>query len=205
VANGSHALQSRAYDAVNNVGTSATVTVIVSNPVVVAAAYDPVLRAPRCSGAASGCDSGTLVNGRDGKGPEPNQPNTINNSCADSTGGTYHVDESVDRIRVVTTDGSALAAGKTVRIETTVWAYSPPTGDRLDLYYAANAASPTWVFLTTLTPPGPSGGAKTLTATYTLPAGALQAVRAQFRYGGTLSACTAGAYNDRDDLVFAVP
>jgi hypothetical protein len=203
VPNGSHTLQSRAYDAVNNVGASNIVTVIVNNPVVVAAAYDPVLRAPRCSGAASGCDSGALVNGRDGKGPEPNQPNTINNSCADSTGGTYHFDESVDRIRVVTTDGSALAAGKTVRVETTVWAFSPPTGDRLDLYYAANAASPTWTFLTTLTPPG--GGARTLTATYTLPAGALQAVRAQFRYQGFPSTCTVGAYNDRDDLVFAVP
>ena len=41
-------------------------------------------------------------------------------------------------------------------------------------------------------------------ATYTLPAGALQAVRAQFRYQGTRAACAAGAYNDRDDLVFAV-
>jgi hypothetical protein len=203
VPNGSHALQSRAYDAVNNVGTSDTVTVTVNNPVVASAAYDPVLKAPKCSGPASGCDSGSLVNGRDGKGPEPNQPNTINNSCADSTGGTYHVDESLDRIRVVTTDGAALAAGKTVRIEATVWAFSPPTGERLDLYYTANAASPSWTFLTTLIPPG--GGARTLSATYTLPSGNLQAVRAQFRFVGTASTCTVGAYNDRDDLVFAVP
>jgi hypothetical protein len=203
VANGSHVLQSKAYDAVNNVGASPPITVTVNNPVVVAAVYDPVLKAPRCSGPASGCDSGSLENGRDGKGPEPNQPNTINSSCADSTGGTYHVDESIDRIRVVTTDGSALGAGKTVRIEATVWAYSPPTGDKLDLYYTASAASPAWTFLTTLTPPG--GGTRTLTATYTLPAGSLQAVRAQFRYQGVASPCTVGAYNDRDDLVFAVP
>jgi hypothetical protein len=203
VANGSHALQSKAYDAVNNVGASPPITVTVNNPVVVAAVYDAVLKAPRCSGPASGCDSGSLENGRDGKGPEPNQPNTINSSCADSTGGTYHVDESIDRIRVVTTDGSALAAGKTVRIEATVWAYSPPTGDKLDLYFTASASSPAWTFLTTLTPPG--GGARTLTATYTLPAGTLQAVRAQFRYQGVASPCTVGAYNDRDDLVFAVP
>jgi hypothetical protein len=203
VPNGPHVLQAKGYDAVNNVGTSAAVNVNVNNPVVVAAAYDAVLKAPRCTGPASGCDSGTLVNGRDGKGPEPNQPNTINNSCADSTGGTYHFDESIDRLRVVTTDGSALAAGKTVRIETTVWAFSPPTGDRLDLYYTANAASPVWTYLTTLTPPG--GGVRTLSATYVLPAGAVQAVRAQFRYQGLLSTCTVGAYNDRDDLVFAVP
>ena len=90
-----------------------------------------------------------------------------------------------------------------MRIETTVWAYSPPTGDRLDLYTTANASGPSWTFLATLTPP--AGGARTLSATYTLPAGSLQAVRAQFRYGGSASPCTAGAYNDRDDLVFAVP
>jgi aminopeptidase S len=47
-------------------------------------------------------------------------------------------------------------------------------------------------------------GTQTLSATYTLPAGALQAVRAQFRYQSTNAACSAGAYNDRDDLVFAV-
>ena len=203
VPNGSHTLQSKAYDAVNNVGTSGTVTVTVNNPVVATAVFDPGLKAPRCSGVASGCDSGALVNGRDGKGPEPNQPNTINNSCADSTGGTYHVDESIDRVRVVTTDGSALAAGKTVRIETTLWAFSPPAGDKLDLYYTANATSPSWTFLTTLTPV--FGGARTLTTIYTLPAGSLQAVRAQFRYQGAASTCTVGAYNDRDDLVFAVP
>lgn len=50
------------------------------------AVYDPLLRAPRCA-AGSSCDSGTLLNGRDGRGPEPNQPNTINGSCADGTLG----------------------------------------------------------------------------------------------------------------------
>jgi leucyl aminopeptidase len=30
-------------------------------------------------------------------------------------------------------------------------------------------------------------------------------VRAQFRYQGSASACTGGGYNDRDDLIFAVP
>jgi leucyl aminopeptidase len=47
-------------------------------------------------------------------------------------------------------------------------------------------------------------GAQTLSATYTLPAGALQAVRAQFRYSGTAGTCSTGSYNDRDDLIFAV-
>jgi hypothetical protein len=30
------------------------------------------------------------------------------------------------------------------------------------------------------------------------------AVRAQFRYQGSASSCTSGAYNDHDDLIFAV-
>ena len=57
-------------------------------------------------------------------GSEPNQPNTINSSCADGTSGTFHSDESNDRLAIATTDGSTLAAGKTVKVSATVWAYS---------------------------------------------------------------------------------
>jgi hypothetical protein len=167
------------------------------------AVFDAGLQAPRCSTVGSGCDTGTaLVLGRDGRGPEPNQPNTIADACADGTSGTFHVDESVDRVRVVTTDGGNFAPGKTVRIEATVWAWTTPSADKLDLYYAANAGSPAWVFVATLTPT--VAGSQVLSATYVLPSGSVQAVRAQFRYQGTASACTAGGYNDRDDVVFAV-
>jgi len=167
------------------------------------AAYDSTLRAPKCAVVGSSCDSGpALLLGRGTRGPEPNQPNTINSSCTDGTSGTFHSDESNDRIKVSTTDAASFAAGKTVRIDATVWAWTNPSADHLDLYYAANAASPTWTFLTTLTPA--AAGAQTLSATYTLPAGSLQAVRAQFRYVGSASACTLGGYNDHDDLVFAV-
>ena len=48
--------------------------------------------------------------------------------------------------RIATTDGSAFAPGKTVRIDATVWAWSTPSADRLDLYYAADASSPSWTF-----------------------------------------------------------
>jgi hypothetical protein len=201
--NGGHSLQSRAYDAAGNVGSSALVNVTVSNGGLVTATFDSVLQAPRCSTVGFGCDSGaTLVNGRDGRGPEPNQPNTINDSCQDGTSGTFHVDESNDRLKVETVDGTPLAAGKTVRITATVWAWTTPSADKLDLFYAANANSPAWTYITTLTPT--AAGAQTLSATYTLPAGTLQAVRAQFRYNSTTAACSAGGYNDRDDLVFAV-
>jgi leucyl aminopeptidase len=199
--NGSHTVAARAYDGVGNSATSSSVTVTVSNTSSTAG-FDSTLRAPRCFSASSSCDSGTLLNGRGGLGPEVNTPNTINNSCADGLSGTYHSDESNDRIKVSTTDGTPFAAGKTVRIEATVWVYST-TSDKLDLYYTANAASPTWTFITTLTPT--VRGAQTLSTTYTLPAGAVQAVRARFRYGGSPAACGTGSYNDHDDLIFAVP
>jgi len=169
------------------------------------AVYDSTLKAPKCVNVGSGCDSGpSLLLGRDtlSGGSEPNQPNTINSVCADGTSGTYHSDESNDRLVVATTDGSSLAAGKTVKVSATVWAYSSFTSDHLDLYYTANASSPTWVLIGTIIPT--VAGAQTLSANYTLPSGTLQAVRAQFRYQGSASSCTTGSYNDHDDLIFAV-
>ncbi len=167
-----------------------------------AAAYDPALKAPRCSAPSAVCDTVSLVNGRGPLGPEANAPNTINNSCADGTAGQYHFDESIDRIRVFTLDGTPMAPGKTVQIEATVFAYSFFTSDKLDLYHAADANSPAWTYLTTLTPAG--AGTQVLSATYTLPQGQLQAVRASFRYLGSPSSCSSGSFDERDDLIFAV-
>ena len=167
------------------------------------AAYDAALKAPRCSSVGNACDSGpTLVNGRDGRGPEPNQPNSINSACADGVEGTYHYDESLDRLRVATLDGSSFAPGKTVRVEATVWAWSTPSLDKLELYYAANASSPSWQVIATLTPT--AGGLQTLAATYVLPSGTLQAVRGRFRFQNTAGACGTGDFDDHDDLIFAV-
>jgi len=169
------------------------------------AVYDATLKAPKCATVGSSCDSGaSLLLGRDNisGGAEAHQPNTIHSSCADGTSGTFHSDESNDRIVVATTDGSPLAHGKTVKITATVWAWSTGSSDALDLYYAANASSPTWVFIATIVPP--AGGVQNLSATYTLPTGSLQAVRANFRYLGRASSCSTGSYDDHDDLVFAV-
>lgn len=200
-ANGSRVLTARAFDSAGNSATSAGVTVTVNNPSTTAT-YDVALKAPKCATVNSVCDSGTLLNGRGNLGPEPNRPNTINSSCADGASGTYHSDESNDRIRVSTVDGTPFAPGKTVKIDATVWAYTTPSADKLDLYYAANANSPSWVFLGTLTPT--ASRAQTLSKTYTLPAGTLQAVRARFRYNGTAGPCGTGSYDDHDDLIFAV-
>jgi leucyl aminopeptidase len=166
------------------------------------AAFDGTLQAPRCGVVGTSCDSGaSLLLGRGQLGPEPNAPNTINGSCADGTSGAFHSDESVDRLKVVSVDGTGFAAGKTVRIEATVWVWGT-ADDRLDLYTSPGATSPTWTRLTTLAPA--ATGQQTLTATFTLPAGTLQAVRANFRYLGSAAACSTGTYDDHDDLAFAV-
>jgi hypothetical protein len=173
------------------------------------AVFDAALQAPKCGTVGNSCDTGaTLVRSRDTLAtPETNQPNTIADSCADGSSGTYLTDESSEALKVVSVDGTNFAAGKQVRVEATVHAWpGGPTQDHLDLYYAADANSPVWtVIATNITPT--QGGVQTFTATYTLPASGpanLQAVRAQFRYQGSASPCTSGAYNDRDDLVFAV-
>ena len=168
------------------------------------AVYNSTLKAPSCATVGSACDSGaSLLLGRASLsgGAEPNQPNTINNSCADGTSGTFHSDESIDRLSIATTDGSSLAAGKSVKVTTTVWAYST-SADALDLYSAPDANSPVWTFLSTISPA--ATGAQTLSTSFTLPSGSLQAIRANFRYQGSASSCSTGAYDDHDDLIFAV-
>src|SRR6185369_10630477 len=129
-----------------------------------------------------------------------NQPNTLGGTCADGTAGTFHSDESIDALQVTTVDGSDFGAGKTVRVDATVWVYS--TTDALDVYASDSAASPAWTLVGTVTPPGT--GQRVLSLTYPLTSGAVQAVRAQLRWGGSATPCTAGSYNDHDDLAFDV-
>lgn len=165
------------------------------------AVFNSSLGVPACAIAGSECDSLALLNGRAGLGPEANQPNTLD-GCTDGTSGTFHSDESNDKIVVSTLDGANFTAGATVSVAATVYAYQTGSSDTLDLYYAANANNPSWVLITSLSPS--AGGAQTLSASYTLPTGTLQAVRARFRYQGSANACNNGNYDDADDLVFAV-
>jgi len=168
------------------------------------AAYDPTLAVPKCDLPFRSCDSGpSLLLGKDNMagGAEPNEPNTIHNSCADGTAGTFHVDESIDRLTVAAINGLSMAQGSIVRISATVWV-ADPTQDALDLYYATNANNPTWTYIATLVPR--AKGSQTLSALYRIGPGQLQAVRANFRKGGTRSSCSTGDYDDHDDLTFAV-
>ena len=165
------------------------------------ATYDSGLGVPSCAVAGSSCDSSGLLDGRGTVGPEPNASNTLD-SCTDGNSGSYHNDESIDRIVVTNLSGADFEEGATVRVDTTVWAYSNGSSDTLDLYYAADANNPSWVLIGSTVPSG--GSAQTISSTYTLPAGPLQAVRANFRYQGSQSSCSTGNYDDTDDLVFAV-
>lgn len=169
----------------------------------VSAMYDEVLHVPMCGSLGGICDSGNLLLGRGAMsgGAEPHEPNTLD-SCDDGDSGVYLFDESIERITVYTLDGSAFQATKKVGIDVVIYAFTDYTENRLDLYYAADATNPGWIYITSITPT--VVGEQTLTATYSLPVGDLQAVRAQLVYKGIASPCTTGNFNDRDDLVFSV-
>ncbi len=171
------------------------------------AIFNPALQAPSCLPTGRACDSAALLVGRDTitGGNEPNQPNTIADSCADSTFGAFHERESIDRVRVSTLDATQMSPGKTVRVDVTVWgaAFAGAMAvDYLDLYYAADANTPVWTYIGTT--PTTTDGLHTLSMNYMLPAGTLQAVRAHFRYRGLPSTCGFGRFDDHDDLAFTV-
>jgi aqualysin 1 len=199
-ANGSTQLVARAFDTSANRTDSAPVTVSVSNAS--NAVFDPGLQVPRCNTVGNLCDSFALLNGRGPLGPEPNAPNTLNDSCSDTTQGSYRVEESVERIRVVSPNGANFATNGTVRIEVGVWSFTPGA-DSVLLYHAANAANPQWTYL----------GFKNVFAgdfgvyswNLVLPQGSNQVVRAMIiRNGISAGPCHNAQIRDADDLVFAV-
>ena len=180
------------------VSATATITVEAGR-----AAYDATLKVPRCTVVSNSCDSDTLLDGKGlmNGGNETHQPNTINDSCSDGSHGNYHFNESIDRLKVSTLDGTQLAPGKTVRIDATVYAFS--NGDRVDLFATGSAATPVWSHVATLTP---AAGLQTVSAHYVLPAGGLHAVRGLIRFStiANTNPCLPFTVNDHDDLVFAV-
>ena len=127
--------------------------------------------------------------------------------CADGNSGSFHSDESLDKIVVkAKNSGSVLQKGMTATIVATAYVYS--TSNYADFFYAADASNPSWEYIGTVNPP--TGGViADLTMDYTVPVGSeTQAVRVQFRLSGgssTTDPCLSGSYNDRDDVVFQVP
>ena len=136
-------------------------------------------------------------------GVESNRPNTIGSpACADGNSGSYHLDESIDKLVLNASNKGTIVPGSAVKFDATVWCQSGT--DRVDLFYATDAANPSWSPLVTgLACTG--AGAKTFSTTFNVGANAgAHAVRAQIRYGGLVTTCTAGGYNERDDMVFTV-
>jgi len=170
--------------------------------------YDATLGAPKCSHGLS-CDSAGLLNGRGNMtdGVETNRPSNLN-SCTDGGSGTYHDDESIDRIivtRVTGGDGD-LTEGDEVTITASVWCWSTGSSSFIDFYYASDASNPVW---NQIVPRErcPGGGQQTMTASVVLLQGSLQAVRANFMYGSGdpgENSCTSGNWDDTDDLVISV-
>ncbi len=190
------------------------------------AQYDPGYGTPACTVPQSFCDTQTLttslVDSRDditdnymNPHPEPNTPNTLD-GCTDGDIGTYHQEESIDRIRISTLDGSVMSVGSDVRIDVTIWAPNNWTNAYLDLYHTYDPTpTPTWDYVETLMPD--RYGLQTLSFYYTIPNGGetgesdSRAIRLQLRTTGSLvpdSPCVQdivwGDSYERDDLVFTV-
>ncbi|MFY0522722.1 Ig-like domain-containing protein [Archangium gephyra] len=203
VSNGSHLLYSVARDVGGNSKQSEKATVQTSNAGNVH--FDTSLRVPRCDSATARCDSRELLLGRGGQ--ERNTPNTLD-GCVDGNSFEHSFQrEAVERIRVIREDGTALAAGKRVRIEVDVRAGYIPA-DTLDLYHSANAARGTsFTKFASFRPTDGAGPHQTFSTEFVLPAGNLQAFRARMQSSVDLyePQCQAvNNYTDRDDLVFAV-
>jgi trimeric autotransporter adhesin len=167
------------------------------------ATFNPNYKAPYCV-SGCGCDTGTLVRGRGtiANGFESNRPNTLGGTCADGNSGAFHLDESIDKLVLTSSNRSTIVPGAAVKLDVTVWCQSAT--DRVDLFYTTDAANPSWSPLTTgLACTG--SGPKQFSTTFNVGANAgAHAVRAQLRYGGLPNSCATGSYNDRDDLVFTV-
>jgi choice-of-anchor B domain-containing protein len=86
------------------------------------AAYNEALGVPSCA-IGSSCDTHSLLNGRHDLGPEPNQPNTLDN-CLDGKTGTYHSDESLDAIFISSDSGEDMSEGSAVTVKADVWCWN---------------------------------------------------------------------------------
>jgi hypothetical protein len=152
--------------------------------------YDSSYKAPRCLVYGSECSSDNLLNGRGTitGGNELNAPNTIDN-CQDGNSGTYHSDESLDKIVVRSGDvsgtgaGELMQAGQKATIIATVYAWGTGGSDSADFYYSTDS-SPTWTLIGTKKPS--SGGLSEIKIDYQLPEASIHRVRVNFRYNGSV-------------------
>ena len=175
-----------------------TLTVTQDGVSIVMAAYDPTFKTPVCSVVGNACDSGTLLEGSGST--ELNQPNTINNACADGS-GTGHI-ATIRSIKVSTIDGSPLAPGKQVRVDV---AAGGSTANNIRVYVAADPAGAPFAWNQIA---GSAFGAGTFSIQTILPSldVTYQAIRVNYAFGSGFGPgpCTTGTDDDSDDLVFRV-
>jgi aqualysin 1 len=206
---GARALVARAHDRSGNRAASTPVTVTVSNAS--QALHDPARQAPACDSAVALCDTFGLLTGRGAT--EASGPSNLSSACQDSA-GSYHEDESVDRIRVVSVDGTPLASGKLAEIQMHIWAAPLLEGwyqSYFRVYHAPDALAPQWTEITNAWPSYGERNAllwakehQVITRRLILPAGGLQAVRVVVQRSGAATPCPTSAHKDVDDLIFAV-
>lgn len=166
----------------------------------VMASYNGALGAPECSVVGGACDSGSLLIRSGYMTPvELSQPNTLD-TCLDGPQNTgYLNDESIEKILV----SGDLRPGGTANVDVTFHPWHTGTSNLVELYYTGDGdnVSATLTPLATLQPT--QGGLQTMSASYTLPAGDLQRIRAIIRFD-TSTACSGSGFYDIDDLIFAV-
>jgi len=204
---GRHTLTALARDAHGNLGR-AEIPVRFDYPG--RAAFDSELGVPRCAAAGARCDTHSLLAGMGGS--EPHQPNTLPERCPEAAPPDVPGSrEAVDRIVVSSLDGSPFAPGSQVKVDVTFSGGAP--GDLLYFFYTANAAGPDISWQPMLEKPlvVPPEGSAMLSATYTLPTGSIQAVRAALIIAPyepkPVSPCISGdnpLWEDHDDVAFAV-
>ena len=125
------------------------------------AEFNGSIGAPKCSGKVASCSSDNLLLGR--YTFEPNSSSTSTNTidaCVDGNAEPLRdgddpndptlIFESVEQIIVTAVSGSNIRGGSWVNIEAEVKAFA--TNDRVDYYYASDAANPVWQFITTAAP-----------------------------------------------------
>lgn len=204
---GAHQWTVRAWDVFDQFA-EATVTVTATTSAApvpeIPAVYDPGWGAPAC-GVGVECDSVNLLAGRGGLlgGVEPHAPNTLVSApCADGNEGSYHLDESIDRLRIRSAAGGPLTAGGVATVDVTYWSYAGFDADRVALYYATSPAAPAWTPLVSFVPT--AAGGQTLRTAMTLPDAPRGVLRAVMTYQIPPDVCAGGDYTDHDDLVFEV-
>jgi hypothetical protein len=118
------------------------------------AVYDSTYRVPKCPTDVLGCSTYGLVDGNDSASgyAEPNQPNTLYNSCSDRAGTGADAGVRIISIQVESVAESGfIESGPTSAqqrsIKVTVRAWCNNADQWIDVFYTSDADSPTFTYI----------------------------------------------------------